>query len=91
MKPGNIVKLSTKAVIDFYSTENYSMYFVGDDLKTENFVKYVDDILSFENGVYGGIVLKINQDTVTIKVKSFLTGNWKLMYQDLDSLEIVME
>lgn len=92
MKIGNIVKLTDKALKTFYSTDkNASMYFIGEDLKSEDFVKYVDDILSFEDGNFGGIVVSIICDTVKIKVKSRLTGQYIFMYKELENLKVVME
>lgn len=93
MKIGSIVKLNNKALKEFYSTnKNVDMYSItGKDLEGEYFIRYVDDIISFEDGNFGGIVTNIIQNTVWVKIKSRLTGEWKTGYYEKENLDLVME
>ena len=94
MKIGSIVRLKEKAVKGFYSTPlNFDMYCLGyGELSTTNFVSYVDDVISFDDGSFGGIVIAFTKyGDAEVKFRSRLTGELKTSYYDLVSLEVVME
>jgi uncharacterized protein YkvS len=97
MKIGSIVTLKPEPIKRFYSTYKnsdmyYRMSFKGNlDLEADDFVSYVDDILSFENGEFGALVTYINDNSVTVKYKSVLTRGWLFGYYELEDLQVVME
>lgn len=93
MKVGNIVRLKKQAVNRFYGTnKNAEMYELKEgDMTSDEFVQYVNDILSFEDGNYGGIVYDIVDDIVHVKHINRIYDGTRIVFIDIDDLEVVME
>lgn len=96
MKIGSIVRLKQKAIDEFYGTgEAAEFHVVGGDLSkmtSQQFLEYVTEIVSFEDGVYGGIVKQISgPDSVFVSYLDRISGGYQTGIYSVDSLEVVME
>lgn len=105
MKIGSIVRLKKKAVKEFYGTDKNAVMFVVtkwpvdindheamlEQMDSDEFVRYVSKIISFEDGNFGGIVTELGYYSVTVQYVNRLTGKMEKGHFKENSLEVVME
>ena len=93
MKIGSIVRLKQKAIDEFYGTgEAAESHVVGGDLSkmtSQDFLEYVTEIVSFEDGVYGGIVKQINgTDSIFVSYLDRISGGYQKGIYSFEDLEV---
>jgi hypothetical protein len=91
-KDRDFVRLSKKAIKDYYGTNNnVDGYKIGGEFKSEHFVDFVEHQLSFENGKNCGMITGFGVDKTTYKVSYFglITGRWAHGYYDEQDLVLV--
>ena len=82
MQYGQKVKLSKKAIKNYYGRNQYvDGFFVRGELSIEHFLQFVDHYLGFDNGQNVGIVIGTGCEPDTIRVKfTSPTGNEENSY-----------
>ena len=91
-KNGDFIRLSRTAIKKFYGTnENVDAYVVRGDLRSEHFVDFVNDQLSFEDGKNCGMITGFGATKTTYKVSYFglITQQWAHGYYDEQDLVLV--
>lgn len=96
MKIGSIVRLKQEAINEFYGTgEAAENHVIGGDLSkmtSQDFLEYVTEIVSFEDGVYGGIVKDIvGVDSISVSYLDRVSGGYQKGIYSFEDLEVVME